>query len=134
MTSNSYLNDSLLNQDVLSPSLYDANLPEKEDHTYMHLEDMDTNNWPLALMEQLDWTVEYGTIPEQAKATIGSFTHGWSLSESSPKSYVIVKCDSHALQTNSFGWGPVSMAPSALDLICYFPSSFVCCLACGSIM
>lgn len=77
MTSNSYPNDVFLDQDVLPLSLYAADLLEREDRTYTHLRGIDANNWPSALIEQSDWTVEDGTIPEQATAMIRSLTHGW---------------------------------------------------------
>jgi hypothetical protein len=113
MTSNSYSDNFLLDRDILLPTLYGTDLREKEAHTDMHLGNIDTNNWPLASMEQGDWTVKYGTKPEQTTAMIGSLAHDWNLSETSKgfASYGIVSCYFHLLQTNSFGWGHISMTP-----------------------
>jgi hypothetical protein len=114
MTSHLDIDDYVIDQDTLLPGLYTAGIPEFEAQPDMHPERLDTN-WFLAYLESWDWTADHEATAGRIATTAGSTSNCLLVPESDriPVSYVVLSYESTVLHTDKYGWGHVSLTPSA---------------------
>jgi hypothetical protein len=116
MASHLDIDDYVIDRDTLLPDLYTAGLPEFEAQPDMHPEILDTD-WFLASLDSFDWTVDHEATAARIATTSGSTSNCLPAPETGriPISYVVLSYVSTVLHADKYGWGHVSLTPSAFN-------------------